>query len=261
MTEGIYKLAGHIVGFRTLHEDVHKLCKQYVCDSAEETNHVERWFVTTHEQIDFERTESAETDTQEGREPIVYPDGYLETLAVYRQLAEWLTEEQQTVLMHGAVVAVDGKAYMFCAPSGTGKTTHVIRWMRLFRKRAIIVNGDKPLIAIPETGDVVAYGTPWDGKEHWSTNTSAPLAGIAILERSETNHTERMHPVKAFTELLRFVHYRHDKVSTSAAMALIARMIERVPVYNLACNMENDAAIVSSGVMMQENKSEDTKKA
>lgn len=253
METGVYELAGHVVAFSTLHADVHQLCRHYKASEQPDgkaMREAEICFTTTQEQIDFERKQSAETDVQEGREPVPYPDGYLETLAVYRQLAEWLTEKQDTLLMHGSVVAVDGRAYMFCAPSGTGKTTHTIRWMRQFRERAIIVNGDKPLIHIPMEGDAIAYGTPWDGKEHWSHNMHAPLGGIAILERSADNHIERMRPIEAFTELLRFIHYRHDKASTQAAMALAARMVERVPIYRLGCNMEQEAAVVASDKMM-----------
>ena len=67
-------------------------------------------------------------------------------------------------LMHAAVVAVDGVAYIFTAPSGTGKTTHTMLWKKHFGDRAVIVNGDKPLIRL-QGGKVYVCSTPWKGKE------------------------------------------------------------------------------------------------
>ena len=66
-------------------------------------------------------------------------------------------------LMHAAVVAVDGVAYIFTAPSGTGKTTHTMLWKKHFGDRAVIVNGDKPLIRLQD-GKVYVCSTPWEGQ-------------------------------------------------------------------------------------------------
>ena len=52
-----------------------------------------------------------------------YGDNYFEYIAVFRKIAERLIDDQ-ILLMHGAVVAVDDKGYMFTAASGIGKTTH-----------------------------------------------------------------------------------------------------------------------------------------
>ncbi len=46
----------------------------------------------------------------------------METLALLRKVAEVLPEKDG-FLMHGAVIQWKDKAYMFTAPSGTGKTT------------------------------------------------------------------------------------------------------------------------------------------
>lgn len=114
-----------------------------------------------------------------------YTDAYLETLAVYRKIAEWMPM-YNTLLFHGSVIAVDGKAYLFTAKSGTGKSTHTRLWREYFGERAVMINDDKPLLRITQEG-VFAYGTPWDGKHRLSTNISAPLAGICILRRGNDN--------------------------------------------------------------------------
>ena len=50
-----------------------------------------------------------------------------------------------------------------------------------------MVNDDKPLLQITKNG-VIAYGTPWDGKHHLSSNIAVPLKAICILTRASENH-------------------------------------------------------------------------
>ena len=70
--------------------------------------------------------------------------GYCESLCLYRQICRRLPF-YDAFLMHASVVAVDGEAYAFAAPSGTGKTTHTRLWLQQFGSRAQVVNGDKPV--------------------------------------------------------------------------------------------------------------------
>ncbi len=122
-----------------------------------------------------------------------FSDAYLETLAVYRKIADHLLS-YDTLLFHGSVIAVDGEGYLFTAKSGgTGKSTHTRLWREYFGERAVMVNDDKPLLRITDSG-VTAYGTPWDGKHRLSTNIAVPLKGICILTRDTTNHIEPAEP-------------------------------------------------------------------
>lgn len=113
---------------------------------------------TTQYDIDFEREKSAREDTKEGIPIRQFSDAYLETLAVYRKIADYLLS-CDTLLFHGSVIAVDGEGYLFTAKSGTGKSTHTRLWREYFGERAVIVNDDKPLLHITDSG-VTAYGTP-----------------------------------------------------------------------------------------------------
>ena len=73
--------------------------------------------------IAYEREKSAREDDYEGIPIRHFSDSYLETLAVYRKIAEQMLD-YGVLLFHGSVVAVDHKAYIFTAKSGTGKSTH-----------------------------------------------------------------------------------------------------------------------------------------
>lgn len=65
--------------------------------------------------------------------------------------------------MHGAVVAWKDQGYLFTAPSGTGKSTHLALWKKYLGDQAEVINGDKPFLKVMED-EVWVYGTPWAGK-------------------------------------------------------------------------------------------------
>ena len=137
-----YRLAGHAIKIESLYSQVHTLCVAYrVEDDAEYC------ITTAPADIAYERKRSVRADELEGVAVREYANPYLETLAVYRKLAQLLVQDD-ILLMHGAVVAVDGLAYLFTAKSGTGKTTHTRLWLRQFGARAVMVNGDKPLFPL-----------------------------------------------------------------------------------------------------------------
>ena len=81
-----------------------------------------------------------------------------ESTCIYRAIARKLIAFQAFV-MHGAVLELDGKAYVFTAKSGVGKTTHTKLWVEYFEGRASYINGDKPIIRCKD-GVWYAYGTP-----------------------------------------------------------------------------------------------------
>ncbi|MBQ8845894.1 MAG: hypothetical protein IJ006_01995, partial [Lachnospiraceae bacterium] len=161
--------------------------------------------------IAFERERSAKEAEREGRANGIYSDAYLETLAVYRKIAEQMLA-YDTLLFHGSVIAVDGAGYLFTAKSGTGKSTHTRLWRERFGDRAVMVNDDKPLLKVTEDS-VIAYGTPWDGKHRLSTNCSVPLKAICILTRSEENRIEEILPGEAYQMLLQQTYRPRDGAS------------------------------------------------
>lgn len=231
-------LAGQVIGVSALYEQTRTFCKNYLTDAPASFE-----VAVTPADIAYERQRSARADELEGAAVREHADPYLETLAVYRKLAQLLVQDD-ILLMHGAVVAVDGQVYLFTAKSGTGKTTHTRLWMRQFGDRAVMVNGDKPLLHITSEG-VTVYGTPWDGKEHLSTNTSCPLKALCILTRSETNHIERISKKEALPMLCQQSYRPCSPIGAQKMLALVDRLGSSVPLYRLGCNMEPEAALVA----------------
>ena len=157
--QNTYRLAGHAIEIKSIYKEVHTLCAHYQVDDEAEYH-----ISTTSADIDFERQRSIRTESLEHVSIQNYTDSYLETLVVYRKLAQLLVQED-ILLMHGSVVAVDGQAYLFTAKSGTGKTTHTSLWMQHFGARAVMVNGDKPLLHVGNGGgrDCLWNAVGWQG--------------------------------------------------------------------------------------------------
>lgn len=162
---------------------------------------------------------------------------YLETVAVYRKVAE-VVANFGLVLMHGAVVGLGSDAYMFSAPSGTGKTTHIRKWLENLDD-AYVINGDKPLIRVGESA-TIAYGTPWCGKERLGTNAAATLRAIAFLERGDENCLEELSFEEAYPLLLRHAHLPSDINQVVETLNLLSQMRESVRFLRFQCNNFKD---------------------
>lgn len=122
----------------------------------------------------------------------------LESFILHRKICDFLVG-QNTIMMHGSVIAVQDSAIAFTAPSGTGKTTHSKLWLDHL-DGSYILNGDKPLIHIGE--QVTAYGSPWCGKEGFNRNTCVPLRAICLLKRNDDNVLHQITAKEALSEVL-----------------------------------------------------------
>lgn len=238
-----YKFAELNIGVSSVYEDVHRLCREYLAEGGDTAFDVE----TVQSDIDYERDRSVREDEYEGLPVRHFKDGYLETLAVYRKIAE-RTPYYDTILFHGSCIAVDGVGYLFTAKSGTGKSTHTRLWMQLFGDCAVMINDDKPLIRIKEEGAVI-YGTPWDGKHRLSTNTGVPLKALCILERAENNSIRRISAFEAYPMLLQQVYRPADADAMDKTITLIDRLASTVSLWRLGCNMDIEAAKVAYDAM------------
>ena len=233
--KNVYKIGGKIVEIDSIHKEVHTLCKDYICRQIPDFK-VE----TSQPDIDYEREKSASENRKEGIPVRHFTDEYLETLAVYRKIADQMLS-YDTLLFHGSVVAVDETGYLFTAKSGTGKSTHARLWREYFDERAVMVNDDKPLLQITKNG-VIAYGTPWDGKHHLSSNIAVPLKAICILTRASENHIEPISKSTAYPMLLQQTYRPCDSLKMQKTLEILDRILNSTNMYKLGCNMKIEAA-------------------
>ena len=233
-----YRMADQVISVESIYENVHFFCAAYETDEPADMS-----VIISKEDIAAEREKAAREDRKEGIQPRNWSDTYLEELAVYRKIAEQMPFHD-TLLIHGSALAVDGQAYLFTAPSGTGKSTHAKIWRQQFGERAVVINDDKPLLHIDEDRAVI-YGTPYDGKHRLSTNTSAPLKAVCFLKRGMKNSILPLTGQEAYPRLLAQT-YRPEKGEMLAkTLLLLNRLTKLVSFYELSCNMDPEAALVA----------------
>lgn len=235
------KLADIPIRIECLYESTETFCEEFRTREASA-------FTVKMNAIDIlhEREIAKEQDIREDISPQPYTDEYLETIALYRKLAEPLLR-RNCLVFHGSAVAVDGYAYLFTAKSGTGKTTHAKLWLKNIQ-RSYILNGDKPLIKL-ENGSIMLCGTLWRGKENYGVNEILPLKAICVLERDTTNHIEQISASEAFPILYQQSHHCDGADEMEKTLELLECIAQGVQLYRLGCNMEDEAAIVSYSTM------------
>ncbi len=236
------EMAGVPIQVDTLYDMTRRMCQEYMT-----TQQAAFSLAISEEDIAYERRKSAHEHEKEGTPIPHFTDDYLETLAVYRKMATGLLD-YDVLLFHGSTVAVDGEAYLFTAKSGTGKSTHVRLWREMFGERAVMVNDDKPLLRIGDSG-VTAYGTPWDGKHRLSERIAVPLKALCILQRSENNSIEQITPRDAWPMLIQQVYRPQEAQKLKKVMCLVDKLAEHTRLYRMGCNMEPAAAAMAYEAM------------
>lgn len=166
-----------------------------------------------------------------------------EIAALHRKISEILPLHKR-LLIHGAAITYKNDAYIFCAPSGTGKTTHISLWKKFLGKDVGIINGDKPFLSFEnENGQnrIMVCGSPWAGKELWQENRSAPLRAVCFITRSRDNRIIRLSPKECLPMLMRQIYIPRSTEAACSALELTDNLLRSVPVFQLTCDMSEDA--------------------
>lgn len=165
----------------------------------------------------------------------------------YRQLIKF-----DGMMLHSSAVVMDGYAYLFSAPCGTGKSTHTSLWRKTFGEdRVLMLNDDKPALRL-ENGRWYAYGTPWSGKTAQNINMRVPLGGICVLTRGETNEIAPFGGTRAALALMEQTARPGMVEGRGSMLELIDKLLTMVPVWKLQCTPTEEAARVSQKAMQEE---------
>lgn len=177
----------------------------------------------------------------------VFTEPFLERSVLQRKTAKYLLRKD-ILLLHGSTVVVDGKAYLFTAGCGVGKSTHTRLWMQLFGSRAAMLNDDRAFLAIENP--VTAYGSPWSGKHGIESNIQAPLTGICILERGMENTICHLPPEEALPFLLTQCFVPSPQQSADVH-ALALRLADTIPLWKLQCTKDISSAELAYRTLSQ----------
>lgn len=151
------------------------------------------------------------------------------------------------ILLHSSCVVKDNQAYLFSAPSGTGKSTHTNLWLEEF-KDAYILNDDKPAIIFKDNA-LYAAGTPFSGKHDISKNLLVPIKGICFIERSLNNWIKEISSKQAIFEILNQTERIPYENDMTLILSHIENIVKNTKIYKMGCNISIDAVYTSFNEM------------
>ena len=236
------KIAGAVAAVDSLFDSTPHYLKAYLTEDAPDFS-----VTVTESDLRFEQAELDKEALEEGFRRREFTDPFLERAAIQRAFAEFLFD-RDILLVHGSTVAVDGRAYLFAAKSGTGKSTHTRLWRQVFGQRAVMINDDKPFLHLTDTG-VIAFGSPWSGKHGLDTNISAPLAGICILQRGQENIIRPLSAEEALPRLHKEAYIPMDAEKYPKFQTLVEKLARQVPLWHMTCTKDPQAAQVAFDAM------------
>ena len=152
-------------------------------------------------------------------DPLEYP---LDELLVVHRLGQGLGCELHSC----GIVDEGGRGWLFVGHSGAGKSTLA----RLWADRNVSVLSDDRIILREIDGEIRMFGTPWHGEAGFAVATSAPLAGILVIEHGGENHIEDLDPMSAVSELMArsFVPF-HEAEALETAIGVLGNAAETLP--------------------------------
>ena len=238
------KIAGRVAAVTSLFDSARDYCRAYLTEEEPDFS-----AIVTRADLDFEQEALRREALEEGMKIRKFTDPFLDRAAIQRKFAEFLFDDA-CLLFHGSAVAVDGRAYLFTAACGTGKSTHTRLWRQVFGDRAVMVNDDTPFLRLT-SGGVLACGAPWSGKHGLDTNITVPLAGICVLERGPENSIRPIAPEEALPRLLHEACAPLDSRKEDRFHALVAELAEKTPLWRMACTKDPQAAMVAYAAMRE----------
>jgi hypothetical protein len=223
----IYSIAGITVDLKFKYSYGEDKCKRYLSDGV--------------------AVFSAEaTDEEIEKEHLLVPQNTVEMAefdCVFRKLYNFVPKYNR-MLVHGASIMMDGKAFLFLAPSGVGKSTHIKLWGKTYKNAVTVIDCDKPFVGF-ENNVPTVWGSPRTGKEGWNNPISAPLAGIAFLERGEENKIFTVSPNEIIDKAFAQFYIPKIKETAELSVLIMDNILNRVPLYRLWCNTQLEAAKIA----------------
>ena len=156
-----------------------------------------------------------------------------------------------TLELHASMVGNSGKAYLFLARSGTGKSTHSSLWLKHI-PGSELMNDDNPVVRIWPDGRVIAYGTPWSGKTPCYRNIEAPVGAFVRITRAPYNKIKPLNLLQSYALLYSSSSgFKADRAMADGLHASLEKAVTTVPCYELECLPDEEAARVCSAEVLK----------
>ena len=142
-------------------------------------------------------------------------------------------------ILHCAYIEYQGKAILFTAPSGVGKSTQAELWR--LHKNARILNGDRASVRMAE-GIPMAEAIPFAGSSEYCVNRSIPLGTLICLAQGKENRIRPLAGAAAFRAIWEGCTVNlWDTGDLASATQTVTDLIRAVPVLRLECTPDRDA--------------------
>lgn len=141
--------------------------------------------------------------------------------------------------LHSSSIIYKGNGYAFCAPSGTGKTTHTSLWEKY--EKCEILDGDIALVGMKEN-EMYIYGLPWCGTSQRYVNKCVRLNAVIFLEQSDENIALPL----SRNETVKKLVMNNFSFPLTGPMALqcgrlVEKIVKNVDSYLLKCKPDEEA--------------------
>ena len=184
----------------------------------------------------------------DGKEAVFYYDGSTQQEAVdelfygFRAAFLYLAALHGKYALHSASNYYQEKAWLYSASSGTGKTTHVKLWEKLYA--VPVLNGDLNLLGM-ENDEVFVYGIPWCGTSGVYTTKKYPLGGIILLKRGTENRVCKLpQDERQLYTAQRMISPAWTEKQVDDSLLFAEKLSDRIPIRRLYCTQEPSAAAV-----------------
>ena len=137
-------------------------------------------------------------------------------------------------LFHAAAIRFRNRAWLIAGDSGVGKSTQTRNLQRWMPGEFSVISGDRPVLHIQKSGEVMVYPSPWNGKENWKGAPASQLEGIVFLRRGAENSirrlTKRQSAIPAYIGLIQSGKTKEEVLRASA---FAERLINACAVWEL----------------------------
>lgn len=155
--------------------------------------------------------------------------------------AEHLIAREGGFIFHCAYIDVGGKAVLFTAPSGTGKSTQADLWNKY--RAAEIINGDRAAVRQVD-GKMFAHGIPFAGSSQYCKNRSLPIAAVVYLSQAPQNNLRQIGGYEAFRRIWEGVSVNTwDKTDIEMVSDAVQTLATQVPIFHLSCTPDESAVL------------------
>ena len=179
------------------------------------------------------------------------PEGIKPRLVLNTLEAEHHIARRGGFLLHSAFIEVEGKAILFTAPSGTGKSTQAGLWEEY--RGARVINGDRTAVTVGEAG-VFAHGIPYCGTSGICRSAVLPVGAIVYLSQGPESVAQPLTGLRAFRRVWEgcSVHL-WDREDVELCANTVTEAIGQVPVVHLTCTPD-ESAVTALEIYLKERR-------